>query len=116
MTVQDGMRPQLVNLYRCDKVLVEGVTMQNSPFWTLHPLFCTNLIVRGVHFINRGPNGDGCDPESCDGVIIENCVFDTRETTVSPSRAVVIATVVHGEFPARISLYAIAKCMMDTGA
>ena len=83
MTVQDGMRPQLVNLYRCDRVLVEGVTMQNSPFWTLHPLFCTNLIVRGVHFINRGPNGDGCDPESCDGVIIENCVFDTGDDCIA---------------------------------
>ena len=83
LTAEDGMRPQLVNLYRCDRVLVEGVTMQNSPFWTLHPLFCNNLIVRGVHFVNQGPNGDGCDPESCDGVIIEDCIFDTGDDCIA---------------------------------
>ncbi len=82
-SAEDGMRPQLVNLYRCDRVLVEGVTMQNSPFWTLHPLFCNNLIVRGVHFVNQGPNGDGCDPESCDGVIIEDCIFDTGDDCIA---------------------------------
>lgn len=80
---KDGMRPQLVNLYRCNRVLVEDVTLKNSPFWTLHPLFCNNLIVRGVTFDNHGPNGDGCDPESCDGVLIENCVFNTGDDCIA---------------------------------
>lgn len=65
MTPEDGLRPQLINLYSCNTVLIENVTLLNSPFWVIHPLFCENLIVRGVKVFNRGPNGDGCDPESC---------------------------------------------------
>jgi polygalacturonase len=78
-----GMRPQLVNLYRCNNILVEGVSMVRSPFWTLHPLFCTNLTVRNVRFINDGPNGDGCDPESSSYVLIENCYFDTGDDCIA---------------------------------
>ena len=78
-----GMRPQLVNFYRCDNILVEDVTMLRSPFWNLHPVLCRNMTVRGVHFVNDGPNGDGCDPESCDGVLIEECFFDTGDDCIA---------------------------------
>ena len=83
MTPEDGMRPQLINLYSCNTVLVEDVTLLNSPFWVIHPLFCESLIVRGVNIFNRGPNGDGCDPESCKNVLIENCVFDTGDDCIA---------------------------------
>lgn len=82
-TKEDGMRPQFVNLFRCNTVLIEDVTLQNSPFWVLHPLFCDDLIVRGVKVINEGPNGDGCDPESCNRVLIENCVFHTGDDCIA---------------------------------
>lgn len=82
-TKEDGMRPQFVNLYRCHTVLIEGVTLQNSPFWVLHPLFCDDLIVRGVKIYNEGPNGDGCDPESCNRVLIENCIFHTGDDCIA---------------------------------
>jgi polygalacturonase len=55
----------------------------NSPFWVLHPLFCEDLTVRGVKVYNRGPNGDGCDPESCKNVLIENCTFDTGDDCIA---------------------------------
>lgn len=83
MTPEDGMRPQLINLYSCNTVLIEDVTLLNSPFWVIHPLFCESLIVRGVNIFNRGPNGDGCDPESCKNVLIENCVFDTGDDCIA---------------------------------
>ena len=73
-----GMRVQLVNPVKCKNVLIEGVTMLRSPFWVIHPLLCENLTVRGVHIQNDGPNGDGCDPESCKNVLIEDCFFDTK--------------------------------------
>ena len=78
-----GMRPQLVNFYRCENILVEDVTMLRSPFWNLHPVLCRNMTVRGVRFVNDGPNGDGCDPESCDGVLIERCFFDTGDDCIA---------------------------------
>jgi polygalacturonase len=83
LTPQDGMRPQLVNFYKCENVLIEDVTCLRSPFWVLHPLMCTNLTVRGVRIQNDGPNGDGCDPESCRNVLIENCLFDTGDDCIA---------------------------------
>ncbi len=82
-TPEDGMRPQLINLYGCNTILIEGVTLLNSPFWVIHPLFCESMIVRGVHIFNRGPNGDGCDPESSKNILIENCLFDTGDDCIA---------------------------------
>ena len=79
----DGMRPQFVNFYRCNTVLIEDVTLLNSPFWVLHPLMTDDLIVRGVTINNDGPNGDGCDPESCNRVLIEGCTFNTGDDCIA---------------------------------
>ena len=78
-----GLRMQLVNLVNSENILIEGVTMLNSPFWVMHPLFSKNITVRGVKVFNEGPNGDGCDPESCENVLIENCVFDTGDDCIA---------------------------------
>ena len=78
-----GLRMQLVNFVNCENVLIEQVTMLNSPFWVMHPLFSKNITVRGVKVINEGPNGDGCDPESCEDVLIENCLFDTGDDCIA---------------------------------
>jgi unsaturated rhamnogalacturonyl hydrolase len=51
--------------------------------WEIHPLLCTNVIVRGVEIISHGPNNDGCDPESCRDVLIENCTFDTGDDCIA---------------------------------
>ncbi len=82
-TTTDRLRPQLIGLNSCDKVLIENVTLLRSPFWVIHPLLCTNVTVRGVHIDNDGPNGDGCDPESCDGVLIEDCYFNTGDDCIA---------------------------------
>ncbi|MBR1463680.1 MAG: glycoside hydrolase family 88 protein [Prevotella sp.] len=78
-----GLRPQLVNLNQCENILIEGVTMLRSPFWVMHPLLSKNITVRNVKVWNEGPNGDGCDPESCENVLIENCVFHTGDDCIA---------------------------------
>ena len=78
-----GMRPQMIQLYECDGVLLEGVTILNSPFWVIHPLKSRNVTLRGLTIENAGPNGDGCDPESCDGVLIEHCYFNTGDDCIA---------------------------------
>ena len=80
---QDGLRPQLISPNQCDGVLIENVTLLRSPFWVIHPLLCQDVTVRGVHVNNDGPNGDGCDPESCDRVMIENCFFNTGDDCIA---------------------------------
>lgn len=78
-----GLRPQLVNFVRCENVIIEGVSLLNSPFWVIHPMFCKNLTVRNAYIYNEGPNGDGCDPESCEDVLIEGCTFHTGDDCIA---------------------------------
>ena len=82
-TKEDGLRPQLINFNQCERILIENVTLLRSPFWVIHPLLSTDITVRGVHINNDGPNGDGCDPESCDRVLIENCYFNTGDDCIA---------------------------------
>jgi polygalacturonase len=77
------LRPQFIQPYRCQNVLIEGVTIKNSPMWEIHPVLCTNVTVRGVQISTHGPNNDGCDPESCTDVLIEDCYFDTGDDCIA---------------------------------
>ena len=73
------LRPNFIQPYRCHNVLIEGVTIVNSPMWEINPVLCSNVTVRGVNIRSHGPNNDGCDPESCRDVLIERCTFDTGD-------------------------------------
>jgi polygalacturonase len=80
---QNYLRPPFIQPYRCSRVLIEGVTIRNSPFWLVNPVLCTDVIVRGVNFFSHGPNSDGCNPESSNRVLIENCLFDTGDDCIA---------------------------------
>ena len=80
---KDGLRPQLVSFNKCEGILLEDVTLLRSPFWVIHPLHSTDITVRRVKMINDGPNGDGCDPECCDRVLIEDCFFNTGDDCIA---------------------------------
>jgi polygalacturonase len=75
--------PSFVQPYRCENVLIQGVTLTNSPFWQIHPVLCRNVTVDGVTARSHGHNNDGCNPESCDGVVIANCDFDTGDDCIA---------------------------------
>ena len=77
------LRPNLLQPYRCQNVLIEGITIVNSPMWEIHPVLCRNVTVRGVRINSHGPNNDGCDPESCRDVLIERCSFDTGDDCIA---------------------------------
>lgn len=79
--VKDFLRPNLVVLTDCKKVLLEGVTFQNSPAWCLHPLMSEHITVRNLQVKNPwyAQNGDGIDLESCKNVLIENSTFDVGD-------------------------------------
>jgi polygalacturonase len=77
------LRPQFIQPYRCQNVLIEGVRIINSPMWEIHPVLSTNVTVRGVKISSPGPNNDGCDPESCTDVLIENCDFNTGDDCIA---------------------------------
>jgi len=77
------LRPNFFQPYRCRNVLIEGVTIHNSPMWEINPVLCTNVTVRGVTIVSHGSNNDGCDPESCYDVLIEGCTFDTGDDCIA---------------------------------
>jgi polygalacturonase len=75
--------PSFIQPYRCQNVLIQGVTLLRSPNWQLHPVLCNNVIIDGVSPNSLGPNNDGCDPESCNGVLIQNCTFNTGDDCIA---------------------------------
>ncbi|MES2921792.1 MAG: glycoside hydrolase family 28 protein [Verrucomicrobiota bacterium] len=77
------LRPTFIQPYRCKNVLIEGVTIINSPMWEMNPVLCTNVTVRGVNVRTHGSNNDGCNPESCKDVLIEDCLFDTGDDCIA---------------------------------
>ena len=80
-SVKEFLRPNMVVLTSCSRVLLEGVTFQNSPAWNLHPLMCDNLIIKNIYAKNPwyAQNGDGVDVESCKNVLIEGSTFDVGD-------------------------------------
>ncbi len=77
------LRPNMIQPYKCKNILIKGVTIKNSPMWHIHPVLSTNIIVRDVKVTGYGPNNDGCNPESCKNVHIENCYFDTGDDCIA---------------------------------
>jgi DNA sulfur modification protein DndE len=79
--IKEFLRPNMVSIVRCRRVLLEGVTFQNSPAWCLHPLLSQHLTLRGITVRNpwNAQNGDGVDIESCRYVLVENSSFDVGD-------------------------------------
>lgn len=77
-----AVRPSFVSFVDCKQVLLEGFTIGSGPNWTIHPVYCENVIIRRVHVLTDGPNNDGIDPDSCRNVLVEHCVFDTGDDCV----------------------------------
>ena len=77
------LRPPFIQTYRSRNVLIEDVTVRNSPFWCIHPVLSTNVTVRRVTVVSHGPNNDGCNPESSTDVLIEDALFDTGDDCIA---------------------------------
>lgn len=77
------LRPHFVQFNRCRNVLVEGISIEDSPFWVLHPLLCRDVVIRRVKVRAHGHNNDGVDPEMSENVLIEDCVFDQGDDAIA---------------------------------
>lgn len=78
-------RPRLIHLANCRNVLIEGLTLTHSAFWTVHPIFCEDITISGVTILNPvpSPNTDGIDPESCRNLHISNCHIDVGDDCIA---------------------------------
>ncbi|MCX2476803.1 glycoside hydrolase family 28 protein [Pedobacter sp. MC2016-05] len=77
------LRPQFIQFNRCENVLLEGITITNSPFWTIHPYLSKNVVIRKLKVYAHGHNNDGVDPEMSENVLIEDCVFDQGDDAIA---------------------------------
>lgn len=77
------LRQAFIEPVSCTNVLIEDVKVIDATFWVIHPLCCENVIVRGVRVESFNDNNDGCDPESCLNVLIENCHFQTGDDAIA---------------------------------
>jgi polygalacturonase len=78
------LRPPFIQPMYCKNVRIEGITIQNSPFWTVNPEYCENVTVTGVTINNpHSPNTDGINPESCRYVHIDNCHISVGDDCIT---------------------------------
>ncbi|WP_010238178.1 glycosyl hydrolase family 28 protein [Clostridium arbusti] len=81
-------RPRTIQLINCDGVLIQGVKVQNSPSWTIHPLYSKNITIADVNVKNPSspvdsPNTDGLDPDSVDNLLVVNTTFDVGDDCIA---------------------------------
>lgn len=78
-----NLRPQFVQFNRCENIVLEGISITNSPFWTIHPYLCKNMVIRNIKVYAHGHNNDGVDPEMTQNLLIENCTFDQGDDAIA---------------------------------
>ena len=78
---QERMRPHLIRMTDCERVLIKGVTVQNAPKFHIVPQRCKDVTIDGVTV--RCPwnaqNGDGIDLMQCQRVLVTACTLDVGD-------------------------------------
>lgn len=78
-----NFRPQFIQFNRCNNILIEGISIRNSPFWVIHPFLSKNIVIRDIDVYAHGHNNDGVDPEMSQNILIENCTFDQGDDGIA---------------------------------
>ncbi len=78
-------RPRLIGFTDCANILIESITLTNSPSWTINPVRCRNVNIRGVTIVNPpdSPNTDGINPDSCSLVRISDCYISVGDDCIA---------------------------------
>ncbi|XP_043715945.1 probable polygalacturonase [Telopea speciosissima] len=78
-------RPNLIEFMHSRHIIITNVIFQNSPFWNIHPVYCSNVVIRNVTILAPydSPNTDGIDPDSSSNVCIEDSYISTGDDLVA---------------------------------
>jgi polygalacturonase len=77
------LRPQFIQFNRCENILIEGISIVNSPFWVIHPYLSKHIVIRNISVKAHGYNNDGVDPEMSQNILIEHCIFDQGDDAIA---------------------------------
>ncbi|KAL5177817.1 putative polygalacturonase [Glycine soja] len=86
-------RPNLVEFVNSQDIIISNVIFKNSPFWNIHPVYCSNVVVRYVTILapRDSPNTDGIDPENCISSFIGAKLFKgSIEITIADSTSAIM--------------------------
>lgn len=132
------LRPNFIEFFECNTILIKDIKIINAPFWILHPIKSNNIIIDGVTVDSHGPNNDGCDPEYSQNVIIRNCIFNTGDDCIAikagrdadgrrvgiPSKNIIVqnckmidghgGVVIGSEISAGVNNVFVENCVMDS--
>ncbi|MDR7210474.1 glycoside hydrolase family 28 protein [Flavobacterium piscis] len=132
------LRPNFIEFFECNTVLIQDVKIINAPFWILHPIKSNDIIIDGVTVESHGPNNDGCDPEYSQNILIKNCVFNTGDDCIAikagrdadgrrvaiPSKNIIVqnckmidghgGVVIGSEISAGVNNVFVENCVMDS--
>ncbi|WOL03231.1 putative polygalacturonase [Canna indica] len=77
-------RPHLIELMYSTGVVISNLTFINSPFWAIHPVYCSQVLIQNVTILAPpdSPNTDGIDPDSSNNVCIEDCYINTGDDVI----------------------------------
>ena len=76
------MRPHLIHFNRCTNVQLDGFSIRESPFWTIHTFMCKDVWVHDLDVYAHGHNNDGVDLEMTQHAVVEHCRFDQGDDAV----------------------------------
>ncbi|KAL6658738.1 hypothetical protein ACP70R_002778 [Stipagrostis hirtigluma subsp. patula] len=78
-------RGHLIELVNSTNILISNVTLRNSPFWTVHPVYCSNVVMKDLTILAplNAPNTDGIDPDSSSEVCIQDCYIESGDDLVA---------------------------------
>lgn len=81
----NNTRGHLVELINSHNILISNLTFRNSPFWTIHPVYSSNVVIKDMTILAplNAPNTDGIDPDSCTNVCIEDCYIESGDDLVA---------------------------------
>ncbi|KAM1531221.1 hypothetical protein ACFX1Z_020206 [Malus domestica] len=78
-------RGHLLEIKNSRNILISNLTFRNSPFWTIHPVYCSNIVIKDMTILAplNAPNTDGIDPDSSTNVCIEDCYIESGDDLVA---------------------------------
>jgi polygalacturonase len=77
------LRPSLIEFMRVTNILFQDFTAAHSPFWTIHPVMCSNITAKNIHSVASEPNTDGFDPESCVNVLLDGATIQVGDDPIA---------------------------------
>ncbi len=78
-----GLRPSFIQFVNCKNILLDGLTVENGPIWTIHPIYSENFTARNLTINTWSGNTDGIVIDSTKNVVIENSYFSTGDDAIS---------------------------------